>query len=59
MTAGMTPGDGLACLAIALAAVGMAWAVAWCAVRTAAIRDEALRRPESSQATWTAKKGTR
>lgn len=53
----MTPGDGLACLAIALAAVGMAWAVAWCAVRTAAIRDEALRR--LGEPAWTAKKGTR
>lgn len=40
----MTIGDGIACLAMALAVVSLAWAAAWSAVRSAAIRDEALRR---------------
>lgn len=34
----MTIGDGICCLAVAFAAVGIAWAVAWSAVRLAAIQ---------------------
>jgi uncharacterized membrane protein len=39
----VTIGDGLACLSMAIAAVGMAWAAAWASVRSMAIRAEALR----------------
>lgn len=49
----MTTGDGLGAIAAALAAVGVAWAVAWSSVRLAAIRDEALRR--LGEPTWTTK----
>lgn len=40
----MTVGDGIASLALALAAVGMSWAAAWASVRNAAIRAEATKR---------------
>ncbi len=52
----MSTGDGLACVAMALAAVGMSWAGAWAAVRNTAMRAEALRR--LGEGAWTQSKTT-
>jgi hypothetical protein len=51
--AGLSTGDGLACLAFALIFVGTVWAAAWASVRNAGIRAEALRR--LGEGAWTAK----
>ncbi len=52
----MTTGDGIALLACAITAVGLAWAAAWGAVRGMAIRAEALRR--LGEHAWTTSKTT-
>jgi hypothetical protein len=52
----VTVGDGLAIIGVSLAFVGIAWAVAWASVRSAAIRAEAL--GKIGAAAWTASKTT-